>query len=213
MLTTLEECSEGEAGGWRTAWRVGLPPFSMFRWDSDSVRSDSPPSEDRNAFSGGHARFSMLPSGWYLETQTHRLCALHYSSRNDMFCFIGFLKCHLWTAFTNHFPCETTETYNSRLNQGGNIVPVFTAAVVMSHLCATSRGVQRVQSFQQVEKTWVNTLNHSSSHFTFIQWEHSQHLHHQCDAITWGVCYSEGVIIPVGLWKSYNGSCFTMLHK
>lgn len=102
MLTTLEECSEGEAGGWRTAWRVGLPPFSMFRWDSDSVRSDSPPSEDRNAFSGGPARLSMLPSGWYLETQTHQLCALHYSSKNDMFCLIGFLNA------TCEHPLQTT---------------------------------------------------------------------------------------------------------
>lgn len=47
IFTTLEECSDGELGGCRTACRVELPPFSMLRWDSDSVRSDSPPSEVR----------------------------------------------------------------------------------------------------------------------------------------------------------------------
>lgn len=66
IFTTLEECSDGELGGCRTACRVELPPLSMLRWDSDSVRSDSPPSEVRYSLSPGPARCSRAPSGWYL---------------------------------------------------------------------------------------------------------------------------------------------------
>lgn len=66
IFTTPEECSDGELGGCRTACRVELPPLSMFRWDSDSVRSDSPPSEVRYSLSPAPARCSRAPSGWYL---------------------------------------------------------------------------------------------------------------------------------------------------
>lgn len=65
QLTTLEECSEGEAGGWRTVCMVELPLFSMWRWDSDSVSSDS--SEARRSLSLEPGHHSRAASGWYLD--------------------------------------------------------------------------------------------------------------------------------------------------
>ncbi len=72
-LTTLEDCSEGEIGGCRTVCTKELPPFSMLRWDSDSVRSDSPPSEDRKSLSPVPARRSRAPSGWYLDDRDNKV--------------------------------------------------------------------------------------------------------------------------------------------
>ena len=52
--------------------------------------------------------------------------------------------------------------------------------VVISLHCVTKR--VQVQSLAS-KKTSVNTLIYSSSHLTFIQWGHSQLLHHQHAAI------------------------------
>ena len=73
MLTTEEECSVGVEGGCRRACRVEPPPFIMLRWASDSVRSDSPSSEERNARSPLHGFFSSTQSGWYLGGQMSRV--------------------------------------------------------------------------------------------------------------------------------------------
>lgn len=72
MLTTEDDFSDGKRGGWRTVWRMELPPFSMFRWDSDSVSSDS--SDAKQSFSPFPGCLPRSPSGWYLEDKYIQFC-------------------------------------------------------------------------------------------------------------------------------------------